>query len=146
MPTDSEKQEFAARLKVALGRGRRSISTPTQLASAFNLIYRGRSITSQAAQKWMSGAAIPAADKLETLAAMFRVPLKWLKYGHPGDDSPNEGGMLVNLQEPTAEEHALLSQWRSLSANRRRLLQQLISEFAFDQETSASKPEATEAC
>lgn len=134
MPTDSEKQEFAARLKVAMGRGRRTISTPTQLASAFNLIYRGRSISAQAAQKWMAGAAMPAPDKLETLAAMFRVPLKWLKYGHPFDDLQHQGAVPAHTQETTAEEYALLSQWRSLSANRRRLLQQLISEFAFDQE------------
>ena len=134
MATDSEKQEFAARLRVALGRGRRTISTPTQLASAFNLIYRGRSITAQAAQKWMTGAAMPAADKLETLAAMFRVPLKWLKYGHPFDDSSQKMASFGNAHETSSEEYALLSQWRSLSANRRRLLQELISEFAFDQE------------
>lgn len=80
---------------------------------------------------------MPAADKLETLAAMFRVPLKWLKYGHPFDDLQQQAAVFGNVQEPTAEEYALLSQWRLLSANRRRLLQQLISEFAFDQERPA---------
>lgn len=134
MPTDSEKQEFAARLKIALGRGRRGVSTPTQLASAFNLVYRGRSITTQAAQKWMAGTAIPTADKLETLAAMFRVPLKWLKHGQPYDESRVRHvlGGAANGQDTTADELALLSQWRALPANRQRLLQELISELAFE--------------
>ena len=71
MTQPDEKQAFSLRLKQALKRSAKKIDTPTELALQFNLRHQNDSITVQAAQKWMTGKARPAVDKIETLAAML---------------------------------------------------------------------------
>src|SRR5260364_2604 len=66
MPTAKEKSDFSARLRFALRKSAQTIKGATDLARLFNLKYRSnRSITVQTAHKWLSGRAIPTADKLE---------------------------------------------------------------------------------
>lgn len=81
--TKAEREAFSQRLKAALSRGRKRISTPTALAEAFNLRWHGRSVTPQAAQKWLTGLAMPEPDKIDVLAQMTGVPVTWLRYGLP---------------------------------------------------------------
>jgi hypothetical protein len=84
--TRSEKEAFAERLRMAFARSRKRITTPTALANAFNLK------CAQAAQKWLSGAATPAADKIAVLAEMLGVPLQWLRYGIPAPAEARRAG------------------------------------------------------
>ncbi|WP_042688342.1 transcriptional regulator, partial [Candidatus Glomeribacter gigasporarum] len=74
MPTAQEKAAFSERLKCALRKSDPPVKDATDLARLFNLQHRAVScigIAVQAAHKWLSGLAIPSADKIATLA-------KWL--------------------------------------------------------------------
>jgi hypothetical protein len=141
--TKAETQAFAERLKAALSRSRKRISTPTALAEAFNLRWHGRSVTPQAAQKWLTGLAMPAPDKIDVLAKMTGVPLAWLRYGLPErrDAAPPaaaEGRTgryeQVDKSSVTTEELRLLTQLRLMPPPRRELVRQLVQELALESE------------
>jgi len=133
----NEKQAFAERLKLALRRSVKPVETPAELALKFNLQHH-ESITPQAAQKWLSGQAKPTVDKIETLAKWLRVSPHWLNYGDPDpkpadEKHPNEN-LVVSAKELSAEEAALIGRFRTLTATRRTLIQDLVVEFALEQE------------
>lgn len=139
----AEREAFAQRLKAALTRGRKRISTPTALAEAFNLRWHGRSVTPQAAQKWLSGAATPAPEKIDVLAQMTGVPVTWLRYGLPerrdpaapiAADARGARYEQVDKGEVTAEELRMLTQLRLMSPSRRELVRQLVQELALESE------------
>lgn len=141
--TKAERELFAQRLKAALARGRKRISTPTALAEAFNLRWHGRSVTPQAAQKWLIGTAMPAPDKIEVLAQMTGVPVTWLRYGLPERrdatapiTSDSRGGRYEQAEKAsvTAEELRMLTQLRLMPPSRRELVLQLVQELALESE------------
>lgn len=141
--TKAEREAFAERLKAALTRGRKRISTPTALAGAFNLRWHGRSVTAQAAQKWLSGAAMPEPEKIEVLAQMTGVPVTWLRYGFPerrDTSAPATGETRamryeqVDKASVTGEELRLLTQLRLMPPTRRELVRQLVQELALESE------------
>lgn len=141
--TKAEKEVFAQRLKAALSRSRKRIATPTALAEAFNLRWHGRSVTPQAAQKWLTGVAMPAPDKIEVLAQMTGVPVTWLRYGLPerrDGVAPTAAEARGGRYEPadkasvTSEELRLLTQLRLMPASRRELVRQLVQELALESE------------
>lgn len=138
----AEREAFAQRLKAALARGRKRISTPTALAEAFNLRWHGRSVSPQAAQKWLTGTAMPAPDKIQVLAQMTGVPLTWLRYGLPErrDAAASAAEARTGRYEQadkssvTPEELRLLTQLRLMPTARRVLVQQLVQELALESE------------
>src|SRR5260363_349413 len=68
MPTAQEKAAFSERLKCALRKSDPPVKDATDLARLFNLQHRAVScigIAVQAAHKWLSGLAIPSADKID---------------------------------------------------------------------------------
>jgi hypothetical protein len=141
--TKPEREAFAQRLKAALARGRKRISTPTALAEAFNLRWHGRSVTPQAAQKWLNGLAMPEPAKIEVLAQMTGVPLTWLRYGLPErrDTAASTAGEArttryeqADKASVTAEELRLLTHLRLMPASRRELVRQLVQELALESE------------
>lgn len=141
--TKAEREVFAQRLKAALSRGRKRIATPTALAEAFNLRWHGRSVTPQAAQKWLTGVAMPAPDKIEVLAQMTGVPMTWLRYGWPErrdgaapTAAESRGGRYEQADKAsvTADELRLLTQLRVMPASRRELVRQLVQELALESE------------
>jgi hypothetical protein len=138
-----EREAFAQRLKAALSRGRKRISTPTALAEAFNLRWHGRSVTPQAAQKWLTGLAMPEPAKIEVLAQMTGVPLTWLRYGLPErrDAAAFTAGETrtaryeqADKASVTADELRLLTQLRLMPPPRRELVRQLVQELALESE------------
>lgn len=137
MRSVNEKLEFSQRLKQAMGNSRKKIQTPTELADAFNLRYHGRSISPQAAHRWLMGTAVPTLDKVETLAEMFKVPVQWLRLGIPGGtriSTKNANKETQKQVTPTAEELLLLMRLRMMSEHRRSLILALISDIALEQE------------
>jgi transcriptional regulator with XRE-family HTH domain len=54
--------------------------SPTILAHAFNLRYKGEGITVSAASNWLNGISIPKMDKLMTLANLFQVQIQDLLF------------------------------------------------------------------
>ena len=82
MPTTTdEKLAFSARVKQALKRSHRKVSTPAELALQFNLRHGNDPITPQAAQKWLTGKALQTQDKMETLATWLNASPLWLRHG-----------------------------------------------------------------
>ncbi len=141
--TTEEKVEFAERLKLALGRSRKRLSTPTALANAFNLRWQGAPVTAQAAQKWLQGTAMPAPDKIGVLAEMLGVPVQWLRYGIAAtadtkatrlNEARARGYEGVQTGAVTAEELRLVERLRGMTEVRRELVKRLVAELALEQE------------
>lgn len=141
--TKAEREAFAERLKVALSRGRKRISTPTALAEAFNLRWHGRSVTPQAAQKWLAGTAMPEPGKIEVLAQLTNVPVTWLRYGLPERRETSAPALRqphgtsyaqIDKASVTAEELRLLAQLRLMPPTRRELVRQMVQELALESE------------
>ena len=138
MPDSDEKIAFSQRLKLALTRSQQEISTPTELALQFNLRHPNEPITPQAAQKWLTGKAMPTADKAQTLAEWLNVPLHWLRYGSPEANHRTTSRQTASQSEtfsPLDEgEKELISRIRKLSAHQRNLIVDLIEQLSLGNE------------
>jgi hypothetical protein len=75
-----EKAEFAERLREAMARAGYELR-PVVLEREFNMRYWGRSITLQAARRWLRGEAIPAQDKMQVLAEWLKIEPEVLRFG-----------------------------------------------------------------
>lgn len=75
-----EKAEFAERLREAMTRAGYALR-PVVLEREFNMRYWGRSITLQAARRWLRGEAIPAQDKMQVLAEWLKIEPEVLRFG-----------------------------------------------------------------
>lgn len=122
---------FAERLRQALGRSSLRISTPTELALWFNLLYRGNSVSNQAVQKWFSGENRPSPDKIEMLAAMLDVSPVWLRYGvETGTGGvPPRVAEAEPVMDPTEAERILLWRFRRLSPYQQDLVVGMIEQL-----------------
>ncbi|MDR3352134.1 MAG: hypothetical protein LBO00_03815 [Zoogloeaceae bacterium] len=74
------KQEFAERLKDAMRKAGYE-PRPSVLEKGFNSCYYGRSVTLQAAYRWLKGLSIPEQDKLQTLAEWLKMDPHVLRFG-----------------------------------------------------------------
>lgn len=134
MPTD-EKLAFTKRLKLALKRSNKKITTPAELALQFNLRHPNESITPQAAQKWLTGKAKPTADKIDTLAKWLAVSAHWLRYGSAnGEQSIPTVRQTKSHQNPSGvlsnSELNLIAQVRQLSEHQQVLIAELVEQLA----------------
>jgi transcriptional regulator with XRE-family HTH domain len=139
MPSQDEKRAFSERLRQALQRSPKKVSTANDLALNFNLRHKsGDPITTQAAQKWLTGQAFPTIDKIATLAEWLNVSLQWLRFGI-AEDRPT-----TSVRKPaksksgataaTADELKLIEILRSMPEERRDLIVGIIHQFGLDQE------------
>lgn len=136
MPSPEEKQAFASRLKQALTRSSTRIESPSELALQFNLRHPGEPITPQAAHKWLTGLAMPTADKMETLADWLGVPLQWLRYGIPETTakSRSKPTKKSDLGTLSADETELIARLRAMPEVRRKLVLDLVGQLSLDGE------------
>lgn len=145
-----DKKAFAARLRQALKRSSKKVETATELAIQFSLRHPGTALTPQAAQKWLTGKARPTPDKIETLAHWLNVSPTWLRYGvadqvRPQSSltRPTPGLTLAESRPlaPTPEESVLLQRLRAMPEARRRLVFDVVEQFALEGEAwAASQP------
>lgn len=140
MQTD-EKLDFSKRLRLALKRSHKPIDSAAELALQFNLRHPNDSISTQAAQKWLTGKARPTEDKIETLAIWLNVSAHWLRYGPPNDVKQKQsmGARRVKFQTEkdtslSEIEKKLVAQFRLLSAHQRHLIAELTEQLAIEQE------------
>ena len=75
-----QKLEFAERLQAAMRSAGLEPRTAV-LLNLFNTHYWGRSVTFQAVSRWLRGEAIPAQDKLITLAELLKIEPEVLRFG-----------------------------------------------------------------
>lgn len=137
----NEKTAFTERLKQALQRTHKKIPSATELATLFNLRHPNAPVTPQAAQKWLSGKAKPAPDKIRTLAEWLDVPFHWLSYGSPepftGKSTPatrqsaSPGNVPENL---SPQEQQLIEKVRCLTAQQQTLVYEITEAFALERE------------
>ena len=134
-----EKQAFSLRLKQALKRSPKKVTTPSELALQFNLRNPTDSITPQAAQKWLNGSAKPTLDKINTLAEWLNVSAQWLRYGiaektNPKSTKPVSKKGATNRDALSEDELKLLLRLRTLSAHQQYLIVETVEQFALNQE------------
>ena len=77
----NEKEAFGNRLTRLLNDAGIGTSSPTHVAREFNRRYLDKPVTAQAVRKWLNGEAIPAGDKIRTLAKWLKASPHWLHYG-----------------------------------------------------------------
>lgn len=77
----NEKEAFGKRLTRLLNDAGIGLASPTHVAREFNRRYMGKSVTAQAVRNWINGEAIPAGDKIRTLAKWLKASPHWLHYG-----------------------------------------------------------------
>lgn len=122
------KLEFAQRLReamVAAGLEPR----PGVLLNLFNAHYWGRSVSFQAASRWLRGEAMPAQDKLLVLAEILRVEPEVLRFGqavrHRVQERRARWDEGVNYQE-----REVFDAFLGLPAPQRKLVREVILAFA----------------
>lgn len=133
--TIDEKLAFTKRLKLALKRSNKKISTPAELALQFNLRHPNESITAQAAQKWLTGKAKPTADKIATLADWLTVSAHWLSFGAANGvqiiTTMRQSKTHVNMNASLSDsEIYLVTQLRQLSAHQQTIITELVEQLA----------------
>jgi transcriptional regulator with XRE-family HTH domain len=98
---------FGSRLKQALKKTNISFSSPTKLATEFNLRHYGKPVSAQAVRKWLESESIPSVDKIITLSNWLGVSPAWLLFGENagGDDTAADGcsDLCSNFQHLTPE-------------------------------------------
>lgn len=137
MPELDDKKAFATRLKQALKRSSKKISTASELSTQFNLRHPADPVTPQAAQKWLSGTARPTVDKIRTLAEWLDVSEQWLRYGVTDMKRPRTTKALAGDNDeikPSRDELELIRRLRQLSGYRRELVEGIIEQFSLDDE------------
>ncbi len=82
----NEKLEFAERLRNAMVDAGYE-ARPSVLEKGFNSRYWGRSVTFQAASRWLRGEAIPSQEKLQVLAEWLKVEPHALRFGEQAAES-----------------------------------------------------------
>lgn len=139
MPTPEEKTAFAERLALALRRSPEPVQGATDLALRFNLRHPGAAISAQTAHKWLSGRAIPTADKLATLAEWLHVSAHWLHYGPPpatvhyaGEQRDTYAAPARPTTAPSPASLALAAKIEALGPHRRYLVEELVAQLLQD--------------
>ncbi len=81
MTSEQHRIAFSKRLSHELKRIGQPLSSPTQIARAFNQHFSGQGVTAQTVRKWLLAEAMPTQPKLLSLAAWLGVSEQWLRYG-----------------------------------------------------------------
>jgi transcriptional regulator with XRE-family HTH domain len=133
MSKKPENEAFSERLRISLLRCAIEITGASELATQFNLRHPFDPITPQAAHKWLNGGAVPASDKIKTLAQWLDVSPHWLRYGSPETKDRQrhpDAAAKKTSKPPTPEaEERLLAGFRDISERQRNVVLSLIDEF-----------------
>lgn len=118
-----EKEAFSRRLRQALAAAGADDRSPTRLAREFNRRFKGADISVNAAHLWLRGEAIPAQDKIRTLAAWLGVMPEWLRFGESETSAP-----AYAVKEPALTEGDvdLIRQFRRLNTGHRQLVREML--------------------
>lgn len=129
-----EAKAFAARLRQALEEAKVRPS-PAVVASEFNLLHWGKSITAHTARAWLAGVAIPRQDKIRTLSEWLHVNPDELRFG------PRTGVLLIREDEPkgkrlSLQDREMLAQYLALPLASRKTVQEVVAALAIAARTA----------
>ena len=102
----NEKEAFGNRLTRLLNDAGVGTASPTHVAREFNRRYLDKPVTVQAVRKWLNGEAIPAGDKIRTLAKWLKASPHWLHYG---ENEKSAAALKAVEERSTYEEDALIT-------------------------------------
>ncbi len=124
----NEKTEFAERLRSAmLAAG--YPDRPAVLEREFNSRFWGRSVTFQAASRWLRGQSSPAQDKLQVLADWLKVEPQALRFGAQAVNSVREER--ARWQDASHyHERDAIEAYLALPAQQRKVIREVIMAFA----------------
>lgn len=117
-----EKEAFSRRLCQALAAANADDRSPTRLAREFNKRHKGADVSVNAAHLWLRGEAIPAQDKIRTLAAWLGVTPEWLRFG----ESETAAGYAVKEPALSEGDIDLVRQFRNLNTGHRQLVREML--------------------
>lgn len=126
MPTTTEKQAFSKRLALALRRTSPRIEGATKLADAMAVLYKD-GVTVQTAHKWLTGQALPSAEKTTLLAEWLNVNEHWLRYG-PATNTGKDKTKKISTP-PSEETLNLARQIEALDSHQRYLVEELVGQL-----------------
>ena len=87
----ADDTSFSDRFTLALQGAKISQSSPTRIATEFNLRHYGKPISAQAVRKWLEGSTLPSPDKIVTLGRWLGVSPAWLLFGESPQVSQGGG-------------------------------------------------------
>jgi len=124
----NEKLEFAERLRNAMQAAGYE-ARPSVLEKGFNSRYWGRSVTFQAASRWLRGEAIPSQEKLQVLAEWLKIEPHALRFGEQAAESirakRQQWDIALDYQE-----RETIEQYLSLPIAQRKVVREVIAAFA----------------
>lgn len=122
------KLEFAQRLRHAMEAAGLE-PRPGVLLNVFNAHYWGRSVSFQAASRWLRGEAIPAQDKLLVLAEILKVEPEVLRFGQAVRHRVQEHRQRWD-QAAGYQEREVFDTFLSLPAPQRKLVREIVMALA----------------
>lgn len=117
-----EKEAFSRRLCQALAAAGADDRSPTRLAREFNRRHKGADVSVNAAHLWLRGEAIPAQDKIRTLAAWLGVTPEWLRFG----ESEAAAGYAAKEPALTESDLDVIRQFRRLNTGHRQAVREIM--------------------
>lgn len=124
----NEKEAFAERLReamIAAGHEPR----PVVLERLFNTHYWGRSVTFQAASRWLNGRSIPTQEKLQVLADLLAVEPQVLRYGEEAIRGVKEKRARWDAGL-APEDREIIGALLSLPVEQKKIVRQVIQAFS----------------
>lgn len=133
-----EKLEFSQRLREAMTRAGYA-SRAAVLEREFNTRHWGGPVTLQAVSRWLKGQAIPAQDKLQTLAEWLKIEPQVLRYGPRVARSAQEHRKRWE-ETLTYAERETIDAYLQLPAAQRKVIREVILAFAKAAQAGGSNP------
>lgn len=125
----NERAEFSKRLAAAmLAAGHEP--RPSVLFKQFNTRYDGPSVSFQTASRWLKGEAMPAQDKLVTLAEWLKEGPDFLRFGDKAMGEKHGARQVVREDASDYDDQKLFNAYRVLSAPHKQIVREVILAFA----------------
>ncbi|WP_198301546.1 helix-turn-helix domain-containing protein [Vitreoscilla filiformis] len=137
----SEKTEFAQWLRDAMTQAGYA-TRPSVLEREFNTRYWGKPVTLQAVSRWLNGQALPAQDKLQTLAEWLKVEPQVLRFG-PQVALSVQAHRQRWEEKLTYQERETVDAYLQLPAPQRKVVREVILTFAKVHGGEGKKPGAS---
>lgn len=140
---ENTRQKFSARLRSTLEMAGYE-AKPAVLERDFNLRYWGKPVTLHGVRRWLKGEALPTEDKLLVLAQWLRIDPRTLRFGEEVNEQIKRQRQLY--ESVPHQEREAIETFLELSPARRRLIREVIMNFAQAEQAQANPAPGKETC